>query len=258
MPAPAGSVEMAFILSPSEVHVWYCLAGDPPWDDVQQAYLTLLSPDERSRYDRFMFDKDRRQFLLARTLVRTLLSCYALPAPDDWEFATTATGKPYVAPRFGLPHLQFNHSHADALVACAITRQHDVGVDVESLDRQIHLGIARHCLSAMELQQFEHTAPQHQLAFLLRQWTLKEAYSKALGLGLSLQFVNISFAFDAQGTPRLVDDAASGDPHQWQFYQQLIDGRHYLAVAVRCPVSHPCQFIVRRSPPLLPPSGTPC
>ena len=192
---------MIAVLSPDEVHVWYCLADDPPWADVQQSYLSLLSADEHSRYDRFMFDKDRRQFLLARALVRTVLSCYASPTPRDWEFATTPHGKPYVAPRFGLANLQFNHSHADALVACAVTSTHAVGVDVESLDREVDLGIARHCLSPIELQQFHDTDPQDQQRFLMRQWTLKEAYSKARGLGLSLHFVDISFAFDPQGRP---------------------------------------------------------
>lgn len=243
---------MSIVLSPDEVHVWYSLLDDPPWTDVQQSCVSLLSADEHARYDRFMFDKDRRQYLLARALVRTVLSCYAPPAPRDWEFATTPTGKPYVAAHFGLSHLQFNHSHADSLVACAVTQAHAVGVDVESLDRHVHLGIARHCLSESELQQFEHADPQDRQAFLLRQWTLKEAYSKALGLGLSLQFVDVSFAADAQGRPVLADHAAMDDPQHWQFRQWLIEGRHYLAVAVQRPAIEPCRFVVRRSLPLPP------
>ena len=244
---------MSAALSPDEVHVWYCLADDPPWADVQQSYLSLLSADEYSRYNRFLFDKDRRQFLLARALVRTVLSCYASPTPRDWEFAATPHGKPYVAPRFGLANLQFNHSHADALVACAVTGTHAVGVDVESSDRDVGLGIARHCLSPIELQQFHNTAPQDQQRFLIRQWTLKEAYAKARGLGLSLHFVDVSFSFDPQGRPILVPDTtAQYAPQQWQFHQQLIDGRHYLAVAVQRSADNPCRFIIRRSIPLLP------
>jgi 4'-phosphopantetheinyl transferase len=247
---------MTAALSPDQVQVWYCLADDPPWDLVQQSYLSLLSADEQNRYHRFMFDKDRRQFLLARTLVRTMLSCFAPPTPREWEFATGPQGKPYVAPRFGLAQLQFNHSHADALVACAVTSTHAVGVDVESLDREVDLAIARHCLAPIELQQFHNTDPQHQQQFLMRRWTMKEAYSKARGLGLSLHFVNVAFAFDPQGRPALVEDAtAQGDPQQWQFHQQLIEGRHYLAVAVQRPADRPCQFIIRHSTPLLPESA---
>ena len=244
---------MTAVLSPDEVHVWYCLADDPPWADVQQSYLSLLSADERSRYDRFMFDQDRRQFLLARALVRTVLSRYAAPAPSDWEFATTPKGKPYVASRFGLAHLQFNHSHADSLVACAVTSTHAVGVDVESLDREVDFGIARYCLSPLELQQFHHAEPQEKQSFLMRQWTLKEAYSKARGLGLSLHFVDVSFSFDVPGRPVLAGHtAAEDDPQQWQFRQWLIEGRHYLAVAVQCPADAPCRFSIRRLTPMWP------
>jgi 4'-phosphopantetheinyl transferase len=215
----------------------------------------MLGADERDRYHRFMFDKDRRQFLLARALVRTMLSRYAPVAPQDWEFEYSAKGKPSVASRWGLSHLQFNHSHADALVACAVTHAHPVGVDVESLKRDVDLKIARHCLSPGELQWFHEVGPAAQPAFLLRRWTLKEAYSKARGIGLSLGFTHCSFSFDDSDRPLLTcHGTPPEDSRQWQFHQTLIDGEHYLAVAVARPVTDPCQFMVRRSLPLLSPA----
>ncbi len=184
-----------------------------------------------------------------------MLSRYAPVAPQDWEFEYSAKGKPSVASRLGLPHLQFNHSHADALVACAVTHSHPVGVDVESVKRDVDLKIARHCLSPGELQWFQEVGPTEQPAFLLRRWTLKEAYSKARGMGLSLGFTNCSFAFDDADRPLLTcHGTPQEDPRQWQFQQSLIDGRHYLAVAVARPVTDPCQFMVRRSLPLLSPA----
>jgi len=244
---------MTAVLTADEVHIWYCLADDPPWDTVHPLYLALLSADERTRYDRFLFDRARRQFLLARALVRTVLSQYAVPSAHDWEFATTEHGKPYVAPRLGLAHLQFNHSHADALVACAVTHSQAVGVDVESLARAVDRRIARHCLSPTELSLFHDTDPPHQQQFLLRRWTVKEAYAKARGLGLSLRFSALSFSFEPDGRPVLVQDATASDaPRQWQFHQQILDDRHYLAVAVQRQADWPCRFVVRRSLPLLP------
>ena len=246
---------MTASLGQDQVHVWYCQTDDPPWSDVQSRYLALLSADERDRYHRFMFDKDRRQFLLARALVRTVLSRYAPIAPQDWEFEYSAKGKPSVASRLGLPHLQFNHSHADALVACAVTHAHQVGVDVESIRRDVDLKIARHCLSPGELESFHEVGPTEQPMFLLRRWTLKEAYSKARGMGLSLGFTNCSFSFDDSDRPLLTcHGTPQEDPRQWQFHQSLIDEKHYLAVAVACPVPQPCQFMVCRSLPMLSPA----
>jgi 4'-phosphopantetheinyl transferase len=251
---------MSIAASATEVHVWYCLADDPPWADVQPAYLALLSADERDRYHRFMFAKDRRQFLLARALVRTVLSSYAPTAPHAWQFATAPHGKPYVAASHGAPALQFNHSHADAIVACAVTHSRRVGIDVESLDRRVNVGIARHCLAPAELLQFARLDPRDQQSFLLRAWTLKEAYAKAVGLGLALPLTAVAFEFAEQGRTTIVDGGGGTvaiDAQQWQFRQWLLDERHYLAVAVECPVDQPCQFILRHSTPLLPESTGP-
>ena len=45
------------------------------------AYLTLLTEDERERMARFVFERDRKAFLMTRALVRTMLSRYAAIAP---------------------------------------------------------------------------------------------------------------------------------------------------------------------------------
>ena len=224
------------------MHVWYCLADDPPWDDVQQSYLSLLSADERSRYDRFMFDKDRRQFLLARSARPhcAFLLCAA---------RSQATGSSPLQPPASRMWPPASACHTCNSTTRTPTRwwpapslsTHAVGVDVESLDRQVHLGIARHCLSADRTAAVRtHRCPSTNWRSCCGSGHLKEAYSKALGLGLSLHFVNISFAFDAaRRPPWLRTTRPSDDPHQWQFHQQLIDGRHYLAVAVQCPVRSP-------------------
>jgi len=239
---------MTIALPPDEAHIWYALAEDPPWHEVEPAYLALLSDDERARYHRFMFDKDRRQFLLARALVRTTLSRYASTAPDAWVFDTTPHGKPFIKDLPGVSDLQFNHSHADALVACAITRRHQLGVDVESITRNVNLAVARHCLSPRELTEFQDMAPEDRPTYLLRQWTLKEAYSKALGLGLSLRFEDVSFAIDSAGNPQLIDHVSSAtDARQWQFRQWLLDGQHFLAVAVECRSEEPRRFLLRHA-----------
>ena len=48
---------------------------------------------------RFVFERDRRQFLITRALVRTMLSRYAEVAPRDWRFVTNQYGRPEVLDR---------------------------------------------------------------------------------------------------------------------------------------------------------------
>ncbi len=243
---------MAIALVEDEVHVWYCLTQDPPWSAVLGRYLDLLAPDERARYDRYWFDKDRRQFLLARVLVRTLLSCYGSRAPGAWTFANTPEGKPRLAEPGELADLEFNHSHSDHLVACAFARGGPVGIDVEWAERAVDDKLARYFLSAVELGQFDSLAAADQRSFLLRRWTLKEAYAKARGLGLALPFQQITCGDDdPRGHPSLtLDSSVADDPARWQLRQWLLEGTHFVALAAARAVDVPLRVRIRR---VLPP-----
>lgn len=44
------------------------------WWTIGEGDGSLLSDDERARLERFVFDKTRREYLTARSLVRTTLS----------------------------------------------------------------------------------------------------------------------------------------------------------------------------------------
>src|SRR5437763_1313357 len=102
---------MELSLPPDAVHVWYTLAPRPLGDATAAGYLAILTPEERARHDRFAFEKDRRQFLLGKVLVRTVLSRYLPLPPEAWRFSVTGHGKPILAnspsalvPRFNLAH----------------------------------------------------------------------------------------------------------------------------------------------------------
>src|SRR3954451_20032403 len=85
-----------------------------------EAYREWLSADERERMTRFVFDRDRRTFLLTRALVRTTLSRYAAVPPAAWRFIANDHGRPEILDRAaGVPDLRFNLSHTDGLIACS-------------------------------------------------------------------------------------------------------------------------------------------
>ena len=79
---------------------------------LEPSYRQLITPDENERMARFVFERDRRQFLITRALVRTMLSRYAEVAPRDWRFITNQYGRPEVLDRpAGVADLRFNLSH---------------------------------------------------------------------------------------------------------------------------------------------------
>src|SRR5438105_4776822 len=133
------------------VHVWYSLASKELEKDRAASYLELLTPEERERYHRFMQEKDRRQFLLGKVLVRTALSHYLSLAPERWLFTSNRFGKPVLANSPSQPALRFNLSHTEGLVACVIARDFDVGIDVENVGRSVNLDIARRFFAPTEV-----------------------------------------------------------------------------------------------------------
>ncbi|MGB0129736.1 MAG: hypothetical protein WBP72_18990, partial [Rhodocyclaceae bacterium] len=86
----------------------------------------MLSPDEQQRAGRFVFSRDREQFILAHALLRHVLSRYlGLPA-GGIAFESGAAGKPaLVCP--AVP-VSFNLSHSHGRAAIAVSDGRDIGV----------------------------------------------------------------------------------------------------------------------------------
>lgn len=219
-------------LNEDEVHLWYCRCDDPAVVARRQVYKTLLTADEVARHERFAFEADRQRFLVARALLRTTLSHYVPSRPPGaWRFEQAVAGKPFVRPESGMPPLEFNVSHSQQLVVCAVTLGRRVGVDVESTTRSTSQKIVKYVLSDQELSRFWQEDPEVRHELFYRYWTLKEAYAKALGVGLSLRFNEFSFDLDDHAAPRMTvvppDSTA-----QWHFHQQKLASHYWLALAV--------------------------
>lgn len=217
---------MPEILGPSDVHIWY-RATDVP----ESSTPSVLSADERARRDRFVFERDRRDFSEAHALLRRALSRYADIPPTDWTFGATAEGKPFLAP--GCGDLSFNLSHTHGLVACAITRGADVGIDVELLDRAVdERGIARRFFTAAEAAAIDACAAGERQARFIEFWTLKEAYIKAIGRGLGYGLEEFGFALEGARDIRF-DAPPDVDAAGWEFALFVPQSRARMAVAVR-------------------------
>jgi 4'-phosphopantetheinyl transferase len=217
-------------LGHDEVRVYYCLL-DQVGDELHEDAWATLDSAERARAGRFVFASGRTTFVLAHGLLRRALSNFADVAPSNWRFVAGEFGKPALAD--GLPRLHFNLAHTDGLVACAIARK-DVGVDVEAIDRRVHpLEIASRFFSPAEVIWIEQASDQERHARFLELWTLKEAYVKGIGSGLSHPLN--TFGFDLTSLSTIRFEAPTGEePSAWQFALYAPSDRHRLAVAARC------------------------
>lgn len=223
-------------LAAGEVHVWLC-AGEATASEVWlAAALELCAPEERARHDRFVFARSRRQFAVARALVRRVLAGYTGLDPQALAFVANEYGRPELSP--GREGLRFNLSHADGLAALAIAREAELGVDVEDTARRSRPeDIAEHFFAAAEVAALMRLPAEQRPRRFFDLWTLKEAYIKARGKGLSIPLG--SFAYDLSRGPGAIElaiDPSLGDVRAgWHFTLADPTPRHRFALAVRFP-----------------------
>jgi 4'-phosphopantetheinyl transferase len=196
----------------------HLLVHREPVEATTVAHLVgLLGPDESSR--RFYFERDRNAHLLAHAWLRQTLSRYGSVAPEDWCFSSGAWGKPQVANR-SERSLCFNLSHTKGCIACVVSRGREVGIDVERFDAvEDPLPLAERCFSAEETAMLGRLQGEQRQRRFCELWTLKEAYLKARGLGLS--------SLTTLATPSaLAPDRTSG----WQIEQLMPTSQHHVAI----------------------------
>lgn len=217
-----------------QIHIWFTAPEQvSPGPQVEQ-YLAMLDDDERALAQRLRLPALRHTYIVAHALVRTSLSRYASVEPQDWSFVRNRYGKPEIAGP-PAPPLRFNLSHTDGAVACAVGLEHDIGVDVENAERTIDfVTIARSSFSTHEQDALNALAPDAQRERFFSYWTLKEAYIKARGMGLSIPLDQFSFHLEGQRPVHITFDPRLADhPHHWQFARLRPSEGYLAAVALR-------------------------
>ena len=234
-------------------HLWHVACDQVQDPELLAAYHRLMSPDEAAQQARFVFPEDRRQYLLTRALVRSVLSRYAPVAPGDWQFARSAHGRPEIVGPERAPRLRFNLSNTRSLIACLVAREREVGVDVEDLDRAGEtVALAERFFSPAEAAALRALPPAEQRTRFLQLWTLKEAYIKARGLGLSLPLDAFSIQLDDPAEIGISFDHRIADqPAEWQFSLLRPSPRHLLATAIHKGQGPALDLVVRATVPLL-------
>jgi 4'-phosphopantetheinyl transferase len=239
-------------LPPDEAHVWYLLSDEIRDPDLLASYERLLTPEEHARRARYVFEKNRHEYLLTRALARTVLSRYVAVAPEDWRFTPGSHGKPEITSPRVEAKVSFNLSNTDGMVACLCALDRDVGVDVEDIERRGETtGVADRFFSPSEVAALHALPAEAQVDRFFDYWTLKESYIKARGLGLALPLAQFSFTIAPDSIRIAFDPRLEDDPASWQFMQRSPTRRHRLAAAVRRGPGPELRFVVQKVVPLV-------
>jgi len=231
----------------SEVHVWFA-RPEAIVDPGQLAdYASILSPEESARHQRFHFDRDRHLFLVSHALVRRVLSSYIDMAPSAWQFSGNEFGRPEIANPGVTASLRFNLSHTPGLVACVVTLNADCGIDAEKIHaRGDQMGVAEKMFAESEQAELRSLAGPAFLERFLTYWTLREAYCKALGVGIAHSDKDYCFEKEGGGQYGIrFESPMSGQGKHWQFTILRPGSDHMVAVAIKS-AGQPGKDIVHR------------
>ncbi|XP_020972359.1 uncharacterized protein LOC107626383 isoform X1 [Arachis ipaensis] len=243
-----------------EAHFWYVLPDEIKDTNLLNQYFEILSPSEKENVFRMSGERLKKRAILARALVRTTLARYQTNCqidPKALRFKKNSYGKPEVDWQYpedwSLPQLHFNISHTSSLIACGVTVGSPIGIDVEEKQRRLKndvLAFARRYFSPYEIEMLTQIAdPELRRLELIKLWTLKEAYVKAVGKGFSNSPFNtftvrlghhtktgihlrphgMSKAHEITVEPPDESKNISGN---WQFVLLELDGSHYAAICI--------------------------
>src|ERR1700674_118546 len=159
-----------------EVQVW--VASLDVTDERYDALARVLPSEEKDRAASLTPIAARR-FVVARGILRTLLSGFTGTAAEKLRFRYGNSGKPSLVDR---DHIHFNITHSADLGLFAFAPDRPVGVDVEN-ERPVRrlLDVAQRFMSEEEVRTLAATEPEQRDASFLRSWVVREARLKAEG-----------------------------------------------------------------------------
>lgn len=175
--------------------------------EMLAAYQSHLGPEESARAARFRHDRDRDRFVARRGQLRERLARELDQDPGRLRIETDPHGKPFLP---DCPELGFNLSHSHALALCVIGRGLALGCDIERRDREFACRRVADRLFAPSERAALAALPDALWAEgFFNCWTRKEAYVKALGLGLSYPLDAFTVSV-APGEPARLIEARPG------------------------------------------------
>ncbi|MGW3953157.1 4'-phosphopantetheinyl transferase family protein, partial [Streptomyces sp. NPDC004752] len=178
--------------------------------------LRVLLGHDWERYRELTHPKVRTRFAASRVLLKFAAAAALGVRPQSVELGYSLTGRPFLR---GYDGVHISLSHTDDLLLVGLAGDGAIGVDAERSDRVLYgSGLARHMCTPYETQRIESLPVAERNPALLRLWTLKEAYSKAIGLGMLFRFTDFGFDPDGAPTDVLRPDGTPGTVGSWAFH----------------------------------------
>jgi 4'-phosphopantetheinyl transferase len=204
-------------------------------ESVHEHYWrSILSPEEVSKARRFRFGQDRSKYICTRGILRYLIGRIVRHPAKEIDIVYNEFGKPSLLHRQNAEHIEFNVAHSGDLALLAFSKNIRIGIDLEKEQPDIEfLQLAQLILSPYQFTQFVGLPREMQQREFYRCWTLKEAFCKAIGRGMSLPYSSFDLSFLENGPPRLLRlDSEPDSCGHWTLRDFIVDVGYVGALAV--------------------------
>lgn len=164
-------------LQQEEIHIW-CIR----WGEIidflkEKAYI--MDCQEKEKAAQYRFYEDRMRYMAGKICTRILLMRYL--NENSIVFLTHELGKTYHKKVFGKQSINFNISHSGEIVLLVFAYEMKVGIDVQKINEYLeYKEMANNFFSPVEAQDVNCG----NIKLFFQYWSAKEAYLKALGIGL--------------------------------------------------------------------------
>jgi phosphopantetheinyl transferase len=195
--------------------------------------LQLLTDKDWASLVRVQDPANRNSAISARVLLRLGLSRATdrRIAPAQWDFSVNGQQRPIVAN--GLPQIHYSVSHIDRIAVVAISPNLNVGIDVESVDQNVTENVMAEFCHLDEQRSLRGLTHSQKIREFIRLWTLKEAYTKMIGIGHSLDFKTIKFMLDPVTLVSGDDHRTGALPQFENFYVSVNHGLFHASLATQ-------------------------
>lgn len=191
------------------------------------ALSALLSFSEGQQANKFVTEELRQRYIIShgglRLLLSRLLSCDA----KALRFQANDFGKPYLEDN----PIYFNMSHANNQVLYGFSKQGEVGVDIEYVNRKSlePLALGKRFFSPNEYQKLKSLKGEALNLGFFRAWTGKEALLKAMGVGIAHHLADCEVSLLPDEKPKILRSPKDATAiESWKLHS-FIPCKDYLA-----------------------------
>jgi 4'-phosphopantetheinyl transferase len=199
-------------------------------DDLEDPALERMLGPDWTRFQAMRHRQVKARFAASRLLVKQVAGQAIQAPPETVELAYKPGGRPYVR---GCDQIDISLSHTEDLLLVGTTRRGWIGVDAELSDRMMLTpGIERQVCTPYERTMIAQVPEPERNQEMVRLWTLKEAYSKAIGQGMRFRFNEFGFGPAGQPLQVLRPDGTPGTGDEWELGSCRVDDLYTVSWAL--------------------------